>query len=109
MLWCPHGHDEALHALLGMVDVILLDSDDADDPRSRLHGPTELLDAAYVVDLAWLRTTPWRERLAASFDPPTRLPALKALDSVSIRHRPGLHGERAAAGRLAGLAFAVGA
>ena len=26
--------------------------------------------SAYVVDLAWLRSTPWRERVAATFDPP---------------------------------------
>ena len=30
----------------------------------------ELLEHAYVVDLAWLRSTPWRERVAAAFDPP---------------------------------------
>ncbi len=89
MLWCPHGHDEAMQALLGMVDVILLDSDGADDAADALSRATELLGAAYVVDLAWLRTTPWRERLAASFDPPTRLPALRRLDSVSIRHQRG--------------------
>ena len=28
MLWCPHGHEEALEALRHMVDVMLLDSDD---------------------------------------------------------------------------------
>jgi hypothetical protein len=39
--------------------------------------------------LAWLRTTPWRERLAASFDPRDRLARLQDLDGVSIRHRPG--------------------
>ena len=41
------------------------------------RAPAELPSHAYVVDLAWLRTTPWRERLAASFDPPERLPALR--------------------------------
>jgi glucose-6-phosphate dehydrogenase assembly protein OpcA len=89
MLWCPHGHDEALQALLGMVDVILLDSDGADDAAEALTRATELLRAAYVVDLAWLRTTPWRERLAASFDPPARSPALRRLENVTIRHQPG--------------------
>jgi Glucose-6-phosphate dehydrogenase subunit len=48
-----------------------------------------LLDSAYVVDLAWLRTTPWRERLAASFDPPERLAVLDRLGALSVRHRPG--------------------
>ena len=42
-----------------------------------------------VVDLAWLRATPWRERLAASFDPPDRMARLQDLETVSIRHRLG--------------------
>jgi glucose-6-phosphate dehydrogenase assembly protein OpcA len=39
--------------------------------------------------MGWIRTTPWRERLAAGFDPPARLAALHSLESVSIRHRTG--------------------
>jgi glucose-6-phosphate dehydrogenase assembly protein OpcA len=88
MLWCPHGHDEAMRALLGIVDVILLDSDDLADPAAALTRASELLASAYVVDLAWLRTTPWRERLAASFDIPERLPLLARLDALSVRHQP---------------------
>ena len=45
-----------------MVDVILLDSDDLADPAAALARAADLLSSAYVVDLAWLRTTPWRER-----------------------------------------------
>ena len=88
MIWCPHGHDEALRALLGMVDVILLDSDDLADPSTGLAHAAELLRSAYIVDLAWLRTTPWRERLAASFDLPEQRELLYGLDSLSIRHQP---------------------
>jgi glucose-6-phosphate dehydrogenase assembly protein OpcA len=88
MLWCPHGHDEAVRALLKMVDVILLDSDDMADPPAALDRAAELLEWAYVVDLAWLRTTPWRERLAASFDMPERLALLHRIDALSVRHQP---------------------
>jgi glucose-6-phosphate dehydrogenase assembly protein OpcA len=38
------------------------------------------------VDLAWLRTTPWRERLAASFDTLERRAALRRIGSLAIRH-----------------------
>src|SRR5207302_1482670 len=76
MLWCPHGHDDATEALRGMIDVMLLDSDDVPEPAEGLARAQELLGSAYVVDLAWLRTTPWRERLAASFDPRERLSCL---------------------------------
>ena len=91
LLWSPHGHTEAVQALLPMVDVILIDSDanfDCDDASGALAQAAELLRSAYVVDLAWLRTTPWRERLAASFDPPARRAALTRLTDVCVRHRP---------------------
>jgi hypothetical protein len=52
-----------------------------------------------VVDLAWLRTTPWRERLAASFDPLVRKPRLEQISQVAIRHREG---SAASAALLAG-------
>ena len=87
LLWSPHGYDEAIEALLPMIDVILLDSDDHEFSTG-LDRASELLRSAYVVDLAWLRTTPWRERLAASFDPPERLAALRQLGEVCVRHRP---------------------
>ena len=88
VLWSPHGHDEAVTALLGMIDVMLIDSDTLLDPATSLARAAEQLDRAYVVDLAWLRTTPWRERLAASFDPAERRDALSQITSVVIRHQP---------------------
>ena len=89
VVWSPHGHDEAIDALIGMADVVLLDSDDAVEASEGLTRTIELLESAYVVDLAWLRTTPWRERLAASFDPPRRRARLEHLDAISVRHQPG--------------------
>src|SRR3954465_14583271 len=88
-LWGAPGHERGVQALLGKVDVLLLDSGQLDEPRAGLARAAELARAAYVVDLAWLRTTPWRERLASSFDPPDRMARLQDLESVSIRHRPG--------------------
>ena len=87
VLWAPHGHPDALTALRGMIDVMLLDSDDAPEADGGLGHAEDELSSAYVVDLAWLRTTPWRERLAASFDPPARRCALASLDGFIIRHQ----------------------
>jgi glucose-6-phosphate dehydrogenase assembly protein OpcA len=87
VLWCPHGHDEAVRSLLGTIDVMLLDSDDMPDPEQALSRAAELLESVYVVDLAWLRTTPWRERLAASFDKPERRRALRRVAGLAIDHR----------------------
>lgn len=88
VLWCPHGHDEAVDALLGLIDVVLLDSDQLLEPAESLARTAELLESAYVVDLAWLRTVPWRERLAASFDPPERLARLQELEGLAVRYKP---------------------
>jgi glucose-6-phosphate dehydrogenase assembly protein OpcA len=87
VLWSPHGHDEAAAALRDVIDVMLLDSDDMPDAGAALARAQEELELAYVVDLAWLRTTPWRERLAASFDPPSRRAALVSLEGVTVRHQ----------------------
>ena len=87
VLWSPHGHEEAVQALLHLTDVMLIDSDGVLEPAAALSRAKDLLDSAYVVDLAWLRTTPWRERLAASFDPPARRAALGQIAVMSVRHR----------------------
>jgi glucose-6-phosphate dehydrogenase assembly protein OpcA len=87
VLWSPHGHDEAVEALLSIVDVMLIDSDDGSEPAEAFDRSAALLDAAYVVDLAWLRTTPWRERMAASFDLPQRRVALHEISGLEVRHR----------------------
>jgi glucose-6-phosphate dehydrogenase assembly protein OpcA len=91
VLWSPHGHDGAVQTLLDLVDVVLLDSDDVaefDGPAAGLRRAAEVCEKVYVVDLAWLRTTPWRERLAAAFDQPSRRDLLGELDRVVIRHHP---------------------
>ncbi|MGH2872894.1 MAG: glucose-6-phosphate dehydrogenase assembly protein OpcA, partial [Solirubrobacteraceae bacterium] len=95
VVWAPHGHDEAVEALLGVMDVVLIDSDDLDEPTEAFARAQRLASHAYVVDLAWLRTTPWRERLAASFDLPGRRAELARISHLEVRHR-----ERSAASAL---------
>jgi glucose-6-phosphate dehydrogenase assembly protein OpcA len=88
VVWSPHGHPEALDALLHLSQVALIDSVGEPDPASALKRAEELSADAYVVDLAWLRTTPWRERVASTFDPPRWREELWHIDSVKVRHRP---------------------
>jgi glucose-6-phosphate dehydrogenase assembly protein OpcA len=99
VLWSPHGHDEAVDALRGLTDVMLIDSDELLEPPEALAHAAELLRTAYVVDLAWLRTTPWRERLAASFDSPPARAALRQIVEFTVRHQES---SRASAALLAG-------
>ncbi len=87
VVWSPHGHAEAVDALLQMAQVVLIDSVNEPDAASALARARELAAEAYVVDLAWLRTTPWRERVAATFDPPRWRQELARIDAVTVRHR----------------------
>jgi glucose-6-phosphate dehydrogenase assembly protein OpcA len=87
VVWSPHGHDEAVDALTELADVVLLDSVEAPDSAAAIARAEQLLETGYVVDLAWLRSTPWRERIAASFDPSQWRPALDRIDQVLVRHR----------------------
>ena len=88
VVWAPHGHPEAVDALLHLSQVVLIDSVNEPDPANALKRAEALATEAYVVDLAWLRTTPWRERVAATFDPPRWRPELGRIDAVTVRHRP---------------------
>ncbi|HVS28568.1 MAG TPA: glucose-6-phosphate dehydrogenase assembly protein OpcA [Solirubrobacteraceae bacterium] len=88
VVWSPHGHPEAVDALMKLTQVVLLDSLDEPDVHAALRRSAELAKRAYVVDLAWLRSTPWRERIAGTFDPPPMRRELHNLSAVKIRHRP---------------------
>jgi glucose-6-phosphate dehydrogenase assembly protein OpcA len=99
LLWSPHGHHDIAAGLLALAQAVLVDSVEEPIAAEALDRACELSARAYVVDLAWLRTTPWRERLAASFDPPALRRELRTLRSVTVRHHPA---STAAAMLLAG-------
>jgi glucose-6-phosphate dehydrogenase assembly protein OpcA len=93
VVWSPHSRDEAVEALLPIVDVVLIDTDDPvyfDGPGAALARAAELLESDVdVVDLAWLRTIAWRERLAGSFSDPSRVGQLDGLRRIYVRHHHG--------------------
>jgi glucose-6-phosphate dehydrogenase assembly protein OpcA len=88
LLWSPHGHPEVVDELLELAQAVLLDSIDEDDFRAAIARACALSERAYVVDLAWLRSTPWRERIATTFDPPARRRELQSIAELAIRHHP---------------------
>jgi glucose-6-phosphate dehydrogenase assembly protein OpcA len=88
VLWTPHGHWAALKSLRRLAQVVLLDSVDDPDIDEALHRACSFTNGLYVVDLAWLRSTPWRERVAAAFDPPARRHDLSIISQVHVRHHP---------------------
>jgi glucose-6-phosphate dehydrogenase assembly protein OpcA len=89
VVWSPHGHPEAVDALLPVAQSVMWDSVAESDPASALARAAELAERAYVVDLAWLRGTPWRERVAAYFDPVPARRLLSNISKVTVRHAPG--------------------
>lgn len=86
VLWSPHNHP--LGSALDLAQVVLTDSVDHDTPSEAVRETRELSERVYVVDLAWLRGTPWRERIATAFDPPWGRAELQVLDRVVVRHHP---------------------
>ena len=88
VVWAPHRHYEAVDELLKLAQVVLLDSVDEPDPAEAVRRATGFLEQAYVVDLAWLRSTPWRERVASIFDPPRYREAVRRIAGVTVRHHP---------------------
>ena len=88
LVWSPHGHVDAVDALLRLAQIVLIDSVSEVDVGEAIAHAVALKARAYVVDLAWLRSTPWRERVAATFDPPQWRPELERVSAVSVRFRP---------------------
>jgi hypothetical protein len=88
LLWSPHRHPEAADALLELAQATLIDSIEQPVWSAAIERACGLSEQAYVVDLAWLRSTPWRERVAATFDPAHMRPELSSLQRLEIRHHP---------------------
>src|SRR4051794_17063486 len=59
MVWAPHGHPDAVDTLRRLAQIVLIDSLDEPDVHAALDRAESLGDDLYVVDLSWLRTTPW--------------------------------------------------
>jgi hypothetical protein len=86
VVWSPHQHDAAVDELLGLAHVVLIDTVTSPEPGAALRRAKDLCDHAYVVDLAWVRSMPWRERIAATFDPPVWRSLLAEIDGMTVRH-----------------------
>jgi len=88
LLWSPHGHTEEADTLIGLAQAALVDSIDEPVWRAAIERACSLSERVYVVDLAWLRSTPWRERIAGAFDSGRMRAELDEISSVRVRHHP---------------------
>jgi glucose-6-phosphate dehydrogenase assembly protein OpcA len=87
MVWAPHGHESGIDALRRMSQVVLLDSAQQLHARTAITRALDLAKDVYVVDLAWLRSTPWRERIAATFDPSAFRSSLREISGITVHAR----------------------
>jgi glucose-6-phosphate dehydrogenase assembly protein OpcA len=88
LLWSPHRHPAAADALLELAQATLIDSIEQPVWSEAIGRACGLSERAYVVDLAWLRSTPWRERVAATFDSQRMRAELHSLERLRIHHHP---------------------
>jgi glucose-6-phosphate dehydrogenase assembly protein OpcA len=88
LLWSPHGHADAADSLIGLAQATLVDSIEEPVWHTAIERACALSERLYVVDLAWLRSTPWRERVSGAFDPPSMRGPLGEIEAVRIRHHP---------------------
>ena len=87
LAWAPHGHTEAIDSLRRLVTVVLIDSAQQMNATEAIKRAADVAKDAYIVDLAWLRSTPWRERIAATFDPAAWRQSLREISGISITAR----------------------
>jgi glucose-6-phosphate dehydrogenase assembly protein OpcA len=105
-LWlagAPNPQQALAPETLALVDRVVLDSDAYPQPQSTLRTlaatPARAGGGLPVVDLAWLRITPWRELIARAFDAPVRRQFLRGVDCVEVE---AVGGQCAAALLLSG-------
>ena len=109
VLWSPHGHEEAVQALLKLTDVMLIDSDDPGRAGCRAvarHGAARRrlrCRPRVAANNALARAAGSELRPAGAAGS-----ARSDLDALTVRHRADSRGERAAAGRLVGIPARVG-
>jgi glucose-6-phosphate dehydrogenase assembly protein OpcA len=82
VVWAPHGHWDAVDALRGLSQCVLLDSVEEPEVSVALRRAASLLEDRDVIDLAWLRSTRLHSvrgcaRSRASQFATTRYPALR--------------------------------
>ncbi len=88
-VWYVNSLPDAIDPLLGVATAVILDSRDAGDDDVALRSLLELARRRTVVDLSWIRLSPWRELLAALFDPPDCRRWLEGIDGAEISGKSG--------------------
>ncbi|MDQ1393114.1 MAG: hypothetical protein QOF30_2091 [Acidimicrobiaceae bacterium] len=85
VVWYPASLPAVSEPLLAKASSVLVDTREAHD----VAGLIALAGRRAVVDLSWMRLRPWREMVAALFDPPEFRPYARQITSASIAGKGG--------------------
>jgi glucose-6-phosphate dehydrogenase assembly protein OpcA len=88
VLWYPGALPKISDCLLPEADTVLVDSKETGELGS-FDTLVELNQDRVLVDLSWVRLSPWRELLAALFDGPVYRPFARGVTSVEVAGKPG--------------------
>jgi glucose-6-phosphate dehydrogenase assembly protein OpcA len=98
--WAPYGDAKRFTVLSSLCQNVLLDGDLAPSLHVAIGDALTLRNAGVrPIDMAWLRSAPWRVRLAALSQPPVARAQLSQIASVEVATRPD---SRACGAMLAG-------
>lgn len=87
--WVPQGDPRLLMLLRGIVQTVIIDGDRAMSVREALDDSRALREVGMrPIDMAWLRSAPWRVRLASLAQSPAFRAQLKEIETVDIETRP---------------------
>ncbi|MDQ6616265.1 MAG: glucose-6-phosphate dehydrogenase assembly protein OpcA [Actinomycetota bacterium] len=85
VVWYPATLPAVSETLLAKASSVLVDTKDAHD----VAGLIALAGRRAVVDLSWMRLRPWREMVAALFEPPDFRPFARQITSAYIAGKGG--------------------
>ncbi len=89
MIWCKSARLfqlPAFAALAAISQKVMVDSRDFGKPKDALLFLQRFAKTYHVADLAWTRTTRWRELLAQIFENRNYLAALPQVTRITIKH-----------------------
>ena len=87
--WAPHGDPRQLMLLRQIVQTAIVDGDAASSVREALDDARALREVGMrAIDMAWLRSAPWRVRLASLAEVPEFRAQLRQIQTLEIETRP---------------------
>lgn len=89
LLWYPGRLPDPTAGLLATASAVIVDSKEAGDPEELAAMAGLARSRHTLIDLSWMRLTPWRELVAGLFDGPDFRPLLGAIRSARVEGKRG--------------------